>query len=747
MINFVVLKETLSFGFLSYRNEDTQFSAFTVINQPSCEPFPTDDQKTDDPNINQLGLFEGKTNINFSPNIIDDGLGGTEIIIINSSFGINVTAHDDKFVDYKSSDFAEGDRVFYFKVKNDYFESNACIATLIVGQNGCYKNCKTCNGITNDFDDQRCIECNRDYYPIENYPTYTYSDKNCCKDDCPVYSFFSNDRFKLCHQSCLTCNGPYDTDCLTCYNQEELNKYPDKKSDIESKRGTTNYYRYQNKCLEGPIDSYYINRTLGSFKKCYESCKNCDADKDQNIHNCVECETNYYFFESQGSKTCYSESTILSNGYHNYYLNTTYTPKVWKPCNRNCYSCSSGGADKCIRCNVDTYPECAYLEATNKECYKNMTGTNHFFNHERKCFGTCDPDCLLCDAEPQGDTKNCIKCPDGKQLHNKNCLSGCPSDYYEYGEKCVPDCPIYTHKKEDIKACINCQIDSTNKCIYLGTNPDLSQHINECVPCNLDIGHNIFKANDEIGILDDCYQDCSSCSQRGTTTRMNCDSCKDGKCVVRETGNCVERNFNVDYHYMKDDTTECSYEKCYPTCKTCSGPGDVIHHNCITCRDNFQFDPSTSGNCVELCQFYWFIDPETNQFTCTTEEKCPETLPYLTDINKGCVEECSAAYSNEARFFYRYKNSCVTKCPENSLEDNLLYACHSLDDVDDIFTHMSNYISQGTYAENLLLYSSDNKKYFHIFNTTKLGKETYEKAANNIGTSIIDLSNCIATLK
>ena len=88
MINFVVLKETLSFGFLSYRNEDTQFSAFTIINQPSCNPFPTDDQKDTTPDINKLGLFQEKININFSRNIINDGLeDGAEIIIVNSTFG------------------------------------------------------------------------------------------------------------------------------------------------------------------------------------------------------------------------------------------------------------------------------------------------------------------------------------------------------------------------------------------------------------------------------------------------------------------------------------------------------------------------------------------------------------------------------------------------------------------------------------------------------------------------------------
>jgi hypothetical protein len=149
-----------------------------------------------------------------------------------------------------------------------------------------------------------------------------------------------------------------------------------------------------------------------------------------------------------------------------------------------------------------------------------------------------------------------------------------------------------------------------------------------------------------------------------------------------------------------------------------------------------------------MCPYYWYIDSSTNAFTCTTEAKCPDDKPYFVEINQGCVEECSAAIHNSQRYFYRYKKTCITQCPQNSMRDDLLYVCHSLDDEKDVFVYMSNYIKQGiTSANNLMLYSSDGTKLFHLFNTTELGLKTYRSGAYSVGTSIIDLTNCINTLK
>ena len=751
MINFVVLKESLSYGFLSFREDDTKAS-YIIINQPSCNPFPTDNQERR--GDNKIGTFQEKVNISFSENIINDGFDNAQVKIVNYSNEIYVNPHDKTLVDVKSNYYNIDSYLFYFKVKNDYFESKICTGIIKVEDNGCFENCKTCfDTNSTSVYEQKCRECKIGYYEMERYPEDTYVGINCCKenDNCPVNYYFSNNKFKKCHQACLTCNGPSDSKCLICYNLKELDeKFSEKKSEIESHRGLLNssyYYLHNGRCIQDRIKYYYPDDSSGSYKSCYDSCLYCSGYKDGNNHKCTECDTvnGYFFLDKIYSDNCYSREDLNKMGRPNYYkeTNTTFSMDYWKKCYDTCKTCEDYGLNRCTECKIDKYPKCSNKDDTYKECFSNPPDTSYYLDKSRRCYMKCSSKCKSCDKEPEEGIDNCKECVDGLKLLNKNCESDCPDGYYDFENKCVSQCPDHTETRP--KLCRLCTKESENKCIYLGEKTELADYKGKCTSCDYEYTYNIFKANEEFQILDDCYQDCSSCSQRGTTTRMNCILCKDSKYVVKETGNCVESGITIDYHYQNDATR--SYEKCYETCKTCHEPGDVVHHHCDSCKDNYQFDPSTSGNCVEFCQFYWYIDPVTQQFTCTTEEKCPSNLPYFTEINKGCVEECSAVISNGARFFYRYKDKCVPKCPENSMEDNLLYACHSLDDVDDMFTHMSNYISQGSSAENLLVYSSDHKKYFHIFNTTKIGKETYEKDANNIGTSIVDLSNCIATLK
>ena len=110
---------------------------------------------------------------------------------------------------------------------------------------------------------------------------------------------------------------------------------------------------------------------------------------------------------------------------------------------------------------------------------------------------------------------------------------------------------------------------------------------NLCINCEGDMEHT-FRANDEYGILDDCYELCDQCKQRGTSTQMNCESCKDKDvyCYVEELCNCILPGKEIDFFYrltIKDPDTEleyCYYKKCYDSCKTCAGPGNVLTHNC-----------------------------------------------------------------------------------------------------------------------------------------------------------------------
>jgi len=288
MINFVVLKETLNFGFLSYRVEGNNQAKFTVFNQPTCIPFPTAEQENDD--VNKLSLFgKSPSPVDFTDNIYNDGFNGAEIIIVNMNSRIKVTVDNKVKVVFESIDYVDDvdDEIeFTFKVKNDYFESDICTGKVYIF--GCYKNCKTCSSEQTDFKEQECITCREGYYKIKDFPTLGY-DKNCCKEslDCPDYFYFKDNQFEICDNSCLTCKN-ISTNCQTCYNEIELNKYSQDEQDIITtlKHTSPNYYwedESHKKCITGEISRHYPNITLMSYKPCYESCETCNGDPNSLI--------------------------------------------------------------------------------------------------------------------------------------------------------------------------------------------------------------------------------------------------------------------------------------------------------------------------------------------------------------------------------------------------------------------------------------------------------------------------------
>ena len=94
---------------------------------------------------------------------------------------------------------------------------------------------------------------------------------------------------------------------------------------------------------------------------------------------------------------------------------------------------------------------------------------------------------------------------------------------------------------------------------------------------------------------------------------MNCKTCKNPEhCLVKGIGNCVKRNDTIDFYYNTTEDGKCVFKKCHENCKSCSGEGNDINNKCLSCKDNFQFNPEQSGNCVEICKYYWYLEQGTN---------------------------------------------------------------------------------------------------------------------------------------
>ena len=494
-------------------------------------------------------------------------------------------------------------------------------------------------------------------------------------------------------------------------------------------------------------------------KPCYKSCKKCLGSGDSTINNCLSCNENggYFHYEDIYSINCYNRDEVPEDYYlydDTYTATETQQSRYWKKCHYICGSCTGGSRTDCSKCSSGYYPKCEEMTLTEFECYNTLPENNYFLNEEKNCYQLCDVSCETCDKEGTSEYSNCLSCKTDIILFNRNCYKHCPLTHYELDhKKCVDKCPEYTKFEYTIispgeyyNQCYNCK--DKGKCIYLGSQDVSYFLLNDCIECNaID---QTFISNTDYNILDDCYELCATCSQRGTITQMNCLTCFHAEhCLVEDLNNCVVKGSNVDYYYMNEEVDgSCTYKKCYSSCLSCNGDGDADNNNCIYCAEGYQPDPQTDGNCVKICDYYWYIDETTQKYTCTTGASCPRQKSYLAELTKECVSDCIYAYSSSTAALYKFGKICVLKCPENTMIDNLLYACYSLDNSKEVFSHVQNYISYSSLTPpNLLIYSNDKTKYFHLFNTTSQSLSLYRESAKGVGTSLMDYSYCIATLR
>ena len=429
MINFVVLKESLNFGFLSYRIEGK--AKYTIINQPTCS----------DINIRNTNFFQfGETEVNFNNFIINDNYDGGEFIIVDYNPGIRLSISENKIY---SVDYVTGELEFSFKAKNNYYESELCTGKVYV--NPCFENCKSCHESSSDFFDQQCKECKDDYYEMDGFSSDS-SKKSCCKEnlDCPDYLYLNNGKYTICSNKCLACSKESAEYCISCYNKKNLSKNysPIEQTKIvglkyELTDTNQNFWIEVNlgKCTSTKPDQTYLNDENSTFMSCYPSCESCSEGGDKLNHHCETCLTDQSYHHILDSPSnCYLET---DEEVKNYYL---YNDMYFKKCNESCVGCTADNA--CIKCADGYYKLCS---STDDEFCYNKTKDNEFIDYSQKCIVVCDNDCETCDGAKDSTSTNCLSCSDPyKILYNKNCISDCPDGYYNFEGQCVSGCPPYT---------------------------------------------------------------------------------------------------------------------------------------------------------------------------------------------------------------------------------------------------------------------------------------------------------------
>ena len=173
----------------------------------------------------------------------------------------------------------------------------------------------------------------------------------------------------------------------------------------------------------------------------------------------------------------------------------------------------------------------------------------------------------------------------------------------------------------------------------------------------------------------DCYPNCDSCSNGGSSSDMKCDSCPTN--YIKYGSNCYEirneasKSF-YDPHsnslsscfqkyglYIKENEYECKTKpdnffvlnpttgvisSCSSECLTCSAKETLTSKNCITCLNDKLME---EGNCLSLCSKGYYQD-DKNCIKCYPNCLSCNSGPIYDEINNklismGCIE-CANNY-------------------------------------------------------------------------------------------------------
>ena len=231
--------------------------------------------------------------------------------------------------------------------------------------------------------------------------------------------------------------------CKTC------NKEPD--NCLECNTNLFFYENQNNKCLDMPnmaSISNYILLDPQTYIKCDISCNSCvDTNK-----KCINCNTGYFKVDGDNKNYCYLPGEIIHQFGTNYYLDTS-TSKYLK-CDDSCSQCTGPNSNQCKKCSKGYYfigGECKL-----KSVIENIN-TNYFLPLGGDTFYQCNTNCKTCNY----NNDYCTSCDSGKSLFEDDhkCYNdGSKIGYYSYNNGIIK-----VFKKCDI-SCKKCS-ELSNKCI------------------------------------------------------------------------------------------------------------------------------------------------------------------------------------------------------------------------------------------------------------------------------------------
>ena len=414
------------------------------------------------------------------------------------------------------------------------------------------------------------------------------------------------------------------------------------------------YYHMDNKecVLNGCKDNYFQFNL-----ECYES--ECPLNTFQISSDIKKCESNQDYcyidnsFKTKCSNTPYEGYNLKYNNTKTYfkfcneslyYFNlTTYLYK--NICHINCPEGTTENDDN-KRCTCNNYIYYINEEMTDYEC----------FNSENECISRG----LYLDRERKecyGSEKICIN--NNKKLFGKECINNCPinSEIKQNQNHC--ECSYYFYNNNGILNCFNSNVKCEDEGYPITT--DIKECFSSIDDC---FSNNYLYYYDKTCYLENCPQDkisLNSMEDSMNKTRL-IEQLSLKESLISKLCICDTKNY---YHgWINKNTSDPSLQQCLnecpkdydldPTTQKCyyfCDPhvdfvfNDICYKN--YCPESTHLDPSNTDSHQCVCEGKAEIDQYTNL------TKCVDIYP----------EEF---YKDSTSCPYFYKDTCYSKCPENT---------------------------------------------------------------------------------
>lgn len=380
----------------------------------------------------------------------------------------------------------------------------------------CHQSCLSCNGsLSTD-----CTSCQSQFLLV-NQRCVVRDSTSCSEGE---YFDHRSHECHLCHETCASCIGRDDNQCIRCYNNSRLS--PD---------GMCIDSRHSRSCNSGQ----YLNNSNFECTNCPTHCSNCSDSE-----TCSSCHDGYFLIGGNCRSICPQNTTT----------DVQNQLCIETKCHPSCLNCSGHEPTHCISCHQGQL-------LFDGQCLNKCPP--QFYEHRTSCH-KCHFQCRSCNG-PLED--QCLSCSSGRFLLNQRCVVSCPIQTYASENQCL-NC---------IENCLNCSKEfSCDLCgikyYLLSSNPP--KCVNDCPE--------YYFSNSTTRTCRRCPPNCKKCNNNSA-----CRHCQDGYVYYAPNRSC-EKQCPSGYYSSETTCIPCEFPctTCSGTslnCSSCS-TGMALHQKSQECR-------------------------------------------------------------------------------------------------------------------------------------------------------------------